>query len=235
MTCPETPDEVSGGLIFFNMLFDWQNIQSVCFGCFHVCFPSSTITCTWISSPLILVTSPGYLTLSYCTRTQSPVMLLYTQSGIQICYLIWWHSGWQWHVIIFHSDSRWFIHFHGGVPHFNYRPSANSNMTIWNSWSLTNNVPWIQFYDSGLNFCLINVNNFNIRYELESCSTIDPLPLFLTCSITLAFAAPPMSSITHLPCKFAKYFQETGRLKCCESRHRSFPTMNWFLNSLCGT
>ena len=82
MTRPEAADEVSGRIIFFNMFFDWQNIQSVCFGHCHACFPVGTIIFTWISSPLILATSSGYLTLSYCTITQLPMMILCTQSGI---------------------------------------------------------------------------------------------------------------------------------------------------------
>ena len=148
MACPEAPDEVSGGLIFFNMIdisiwydsvfFDWSNIQSVYFGHFHVCFPVGTFTFTWISS-LILVASPGYPTLSDSTLTQSPMMIIVYPFWNFVCYLIWWQRRWQWHVILIYSDSICFIHFHGGVSHFNDRSSAVSNMTIYNSWSLTIN------------------------------------------------------------------------------------------------
>ena len=153
-----------------------------------------------------------------------------------ICYLIWWQWRWQWHVL------SYFTVIAVDVSHFNDRLSSNSKMTIWNSWVLQTMfhgsnfmiVDWISASSIWIVLTVGRSLETTVAKSTEFCITIDPLPLFLTCSPIPAFAAPPMQWTMPLPCEVAKYFQETGRFRCCESRHRSFPVMNWFLNSLDG-
>ena len=69
-------------------------------------FSFNIITFTWAPNIVILHNNPV---------TYDDIM--YPMWNL-IFYLIQSQWIWQWYVIIFHSDSRWFIHFYGGVPHF---------------------------------------------------------------------------------------------------------------------
>ena len=94
-------------------------------------------------------------------------------------------------------------------------------------------VDWISASSMWITLTLGRSLQATVAKSTELCTTIDPLPLFLTYSLNLAFTAP-LSSTTPLPCEFAKYLHETARFSCCKSRYRSFHVINWFFNSLDG-